>query len=303
MSTKNINACGGSPLDIEKYKTDYATYLLRLGYAESTIKHNERNLAFFLNHLKSQNVQSLQEIETQHLSAYNDYLHGLKSRLTGKGLASSTIQSKIHVISQFSQFLEATESIKIYTTKLEVVPGIKQHRNILSQPQIKALYSACDNSFTGLRNKAILGLYYGCGLRYSEGINLETNQIDYKKELLYVAPSKNYKSRFVPINKAVLKDFSAYENYARAHFRSRGTYFLSGSVSNMSLNRILEKLCESAQIETKLCLHSLRHSIATHLLQKQMPLEQIAKFLGHTTLRATEIYTRIVLEDEESKVE
>jgi site-specific recombinase XerD len=141
-------------------------------------------------------------------------------------------------------------------------------------------------------------LYYGCGLRYREGIHLETNHIDYKKELLYVAPSKNYKSRFVPINKAVLNDFSAYENYARSHFKTRGNYFLSGSVSNSNLNNLLDKLCEAAGIETKLCLHSLRHSIATHLLQKQMPLEQIAKFLGHTTLRATEIYTRIVLEDE-----
>jgi integrase/recombinase XerD len=293
-------------MNVEELTNNYETYLIRLGYATSTIHHNKAALERFLKHLKTQEVNELTEIKPTHLHAYNDYLHGLKSRVTQRGLASSTIQSKINVIKQFSQFLELTEQLKIYTVKLETVPTVKQHRNILSQAEIKTLYKQCDNGIKGLRNKAILGLYYGCGLRYREGINLETSQIDYKKAVLYVAPSKNYKSRFVPINKAVLNDFLNYESYARDCFKDRGNYFLSGSVSNTFFSSLLHKLCEDAGIERKISLHSLRHSIATHLLQKQMPLEQIAKFLGHTTLRATEIYTRIVLENEqtdESKTE
>ena len=73
-----------------------------------------------------------------------------------------------------------------------------------------------------------------------------------------------------------------------------GNYFLSGSTSNGTLNKILQNLCEKANVKSEICLHSLRHSIATHLLQKGMPIEQIAKFLGHRTIRATQIYTHIV---------
>jgi len=281
-------------MNIEKYTKDFEIYLFRLGYAESTIKHSKSSLERFLKQLQTQQVQELQEVNPSHLHAYNDYLHSLKSQITKLGLNSKTIQQNINVVKQFSQYLELTEKLKIYTVKLETTPSIKNHRNILSQTQIQQLYNECDNTIIGLRNKAILGLYYGCGLRYSEGIKLEISHIDYKKEVLYVIPGKNYKSRFVPINKQVLKDFLDYEKYARHHFKVKGNQFLSGSTSNTFLNKTIENLCDKVGIETPISLHSLRHSIATHLLQKEMPLEQIAKFLGHTTLRATEIYTRIV---------
>jgi integrase/recombinase XerD len=182
------------------------------------------------------------------------------------------------------------------TVKVDVVPGIKQHKEILSQEQIKELYNQTDDSVLGLRDRALLGLYYGCGLRYGEGIRLELNHIDYKKELLYISPSKNYHSRYVPISQQVLKDFKDYENYSRNSFVTKGSYFLQGSRSNSALNRILQNLCEKANINKPINLHGLRHSIATHLLQQEMPLEQIAKFLGHNTIMATQIYTHIVEE-------
>ena len=287
-------------MDIEKYTKDFETYLFRLGYAESTIKHSKSALERFLKHMQNQKIQDLSEVQPNHLMAFNNHLHSLKSRITGLGLASSTIQGNINVIKQFSQFLELTEQLKIYTIKLETTPSIKQHRNILSQNQIKQLYKECDDTIIGIRNKAILGLYYGCGLRYNEGIRLEMSHIDYKKELLYIAPGKNYKSRFVPINQAVLKDFKDYEMYSRSHFKAKENYFLAGSTSNSYLQTWLKNMSDKANIQTSICLHSLRHSIATHLLQQEMPLEQIAKFLGHTTLRATEIYTRIILENEQA---
>jgi integrase/recombinase XerD len=281
---------------IEQYTKNFKTYLFRLGYAESTIKHSTSDIQTFLSHLKQQNVTSLNEVQPIHIHVYNDYLHGLKSRLSKTGLNGKTIQSKINNVRLFSQFTEATEKIKIYSTKVEIVPGIKQHKEIISQEQIKNIYNHTDDSVKGMRDRAILGLYYGCGLRYSEGIKVELNHIDYKKELLFISPSKNYHSRYVPINNQVLKDFKDFESYARSSFKLRENYFLSGSYGNGSLNKILQNLCEKAGITKQICLHSLRHSIATHLLQQEMPLEQIAKFLGHNSITATQIYTHIVEE-------
>jgi site-specific recombinase XerD len=288
-------------MDIETYSRNFNTYLFRLGYAESTIKHNSNDIKLFLKHLQEQKITALKQVKPEHIHVYNDYLHRLKSRLTGVGLNGKTIQSKINNVRLFSQFTEATEKIKIYSTKVEIIPSIKNHKEIISQEQIKNIYNQTDDSVKGMRDRAILGLYYGCGLRYKEGIKVEINHIDYKKELLFISPSKNYHSRYVPINQQVLKDFKEYESYARAAFRrssfkQRGNCFLSGSVSNGFLNKTLQNLCDKASIEKRLCLHGLRHSIATHLLQKEMPIEQIAKFLGHRTIRATQIYTHIVEE-------
>lgn len=283
-------------MDIEQYSKNFNTYLFRLGYAESTVKHNSNDIKLFLKHLQEQEITELKQVEPKHIHAYNDYLHSLKSRLTNIGLNGKTIQSKINNVRLFSQFTEATEKIKVYATKVEIVPGIKQHKEIISQEQIKNIYNQTDDSVKGMRDRAILGLYYGCGLRYNEGIKVELSHIDYKKELLFITPSKNYHSRYVPINQQVLKDFKEYESYARSSFKQRGNCFLSGSVSNIFLNKTLQNLCDKASIEKRLCLHGLRHSIATHLLQQEMPIEQIAKFLGHRTIRATQIYTHIVEE-------
>lgn len=281
-------------IEIEKYTKNFKTYLFRLGYAESTIKHTTSEIKGFLEHLQAQSVNNLQEVKPEHIHVYNDYLHGLKSRMTGVGLNGKTIQSKINNVRLFSQFTEATEKIKIYSTKVEIVPGVKQHKEILSQEQIKNIYDQTDDSIIGIRNRTILGLYYGCGLRYKEGVKVEINHIDYKKELLYITPSKNYHSRYVPVNNQVLKDFKDFESYARNHFKVHDNAFLSGSTSNGTINKVLQNLCEEAGITKQITLHSLRHSIATHLLQQAMPLEQIAKFLGHNSISATQIYTHIV---------
>jgi integrase/recombinase XerD len=281
-------------MDIEQYSKNFNTYLFRLGYAASTIIHNTANVSQFLSHLQTLGITALKQVESKHIVAYNEYLHSLKSTHTKKGLNGKTIQSKINVVRLFSQYLEATEKIKIFTTEVDIIPSIKVHKEILSQQQIKDLYHQTDDSVKGMRDRAILGLYYGCGLRYNEGLRVELNHIDYKKELLFISPSKNYYSRYVPINNQVLKDFKDYELYARNSFVLNGNAFLSGGTSNTFLNKTLRHLCDKANIEKRICLHSLRHSIATHLLQQQMPLEQIAKFLGHRTMRATQMYTHIV---------
>jgi integrase/recombinase XerD len=280
-------------MDIETYSKNFKTYLFRLGYAETTINHNANDVKRFLNYLKMLAIKELKQVQPKHIISYNQHLHTLKSKHTKTGLNGKTIQSKINNVRLFSQFTEATEKIKIYSTKVEIIPSIKNHKEILSQAEIKSLYNQTDDSVKGMRDRAILGLYYGCGLRYKEGLRVELNHIDYKKELLFITPSKNYHSRYVPINNQVLKDFKEYESYARNNFTINGNCFLSGSTSNGTLNKILQNLCEKANVKTEICLHSLRHSIATHLLQQEMPIEQIAQFLGHRTIRATQIYTHI----------
>jgi len=288
------------------YQTEFIKWLQRLGYAMTTIEGYERQLQTFLEWLNTNHIKELSDINPMNLEAYNQYLHEKKNKQKQGGLSSCYIQSHINVIRLLSRYLELTGEQKIFTGNIFVEQGAETPRNILSQSEIKALYRATDETPNGLRDRAILSLYYGCGLRYSEGIRVEKKHIDYNKQLLYVLPGKNYQGRFIPINDRIIKDLQDYETYGRSYFtKDYSNSFLLNLKGNAPHSNLLAKrlkhLLQKANIEKQICLHGLRHSIATHLLQQGMPLEQISKFLGHTSLDSTQIYTRIaeeILNDE-----
>jgi integrase/recombinase XerD len=290
-----------TPNPYKTYQAEFIKWMQRIGYAMTTIEGYERQLQTFLEWLSQNHIKELSEINQTNLEAYNQYLHQRKNRQKAGGLSSCYIQSHINVIRLLSRYLELTGEQKIFTGNLVVEQGATTQRNILTQNEIKQLYQATDETPNGLRDKAILSLYYGCGLRYSEGIRIEKKHIDYNKQLLYVMPGKNYKSRFIPMNERIIKDLQDYEMYGRSYFtKDESNYFLLNQKGNQPSSSLvgkrLNQLLQKAGIEKKICLHGLRHSIATHLLQQGMPLEQISKFLGHTSLDSTQIYTRIAEE-------
>jgi integrase/recombinase XerD len=290
-----------TPTPYKTYQEEFIKWMQRIGYAMTTIEGYERQLQTFLEWLTQNHITEFGQINQANLEAYNEFLHQRKNRQKEGGLSSCYIQSHINVIRLLSKYLELTGEQKIFTGNLVVEPGAETPRNILTQSEIKQLYKATDETPNGLRDKAILSLYYGCGLRYSEGIRIEKKHIDYNKQLLYVIPGKNYRSRFIPINERIIKDLQEYETYGKPYFtKEHSIYFLlnlKGNPPDSSLiGKRLKYLLQKAGIEKQICLHGLRHSIATHLLQQGMPLEQISKFLGHTSLDSTQIYTRIVEE-------
>jgi integrase/recombinase XerD len=291
------------PSPYKTYRTEFIKWMQRMGYAMTTIQGYERQLQTFLEWLTQNHITEFSQINQANLEAYNEFLHQRKNRQKEGGLSSCYIQSHINVIRLLSKYLELTGEQKIFTGNIYVEQGAETPRNILTQSEIKQLYQATDETPNGLRDKAILSLYYGCGLRYSEGIRVEKKHIDYNKQLLYVMPGKNYRSRFIPINERIIKDLQEYETYGKPYFtKEHSIYFLLNLKGNQPSSSLVGKrlnlLLKKASIEKSICLHGLRHSIATHLLQQGMPLEQISKFLGHTSLDSTQIYTRIVEEME-----
>jgi len=259
------------PTPYKTYQTEFIKWMQRIGYAMTTIEGYERQLQTFLEWLVQNHVTELSEINQANLEAYNEYLHQRKNRQKEGGLSSCYIQSHINVIRLLSKYLELTGEQKIFTGNLQVEQGATTQRNILTQSEIKVLYKATDETPNGLRDKAILSLYYGCGLRYSEGIRVEKKHIDYSKQLLYVMPGKNYRSRFIPINERIIKDLQDYEMYGKPFFeKEHSTSFLLNLKGNPPdsglIGKRLKHLLQKAGIEKDSCLHGLRHLIATHLL-------------------------------------
>jgi integrase/recombinase XerD len=162
------------------------------------------------------------------------------------------------------------------------------------------------------RDRALLAVYYGCGLRRNEGVHLSLSDINFDRSVLHVRKGKNYKERLVPISKASLKYLQEYIYDHRSQLVRSSTIdalFLSQRGTRMQGQSLLVRL-KSLQyktndltlLEKEIGLHTLRHSIATHLLTAGMKLESISRFLGHSSLESTQIYTHLAgLENHEEQ--
>src|SRR5690606_2384124 len=153
------------------------------------------------------------------------------------------------------------------------------------------------------RERAMLAIFYGCGARRNEGVNINVGDINFDRSMLHVRKGKNYKERFVPISKASLKYLQEYiydhrpeivqGNKSEALFISMKARRMDGQTMLLRLKYLQHQTENEDLIEKEIGLHTLRHSIATHLLQAGMELESIARFLGHSTLESTQIYTHL----------
>jgi site-specific recombinase XerD len=262
----------------------FKQWLLRLGYAESTTESYTRLLNNFFLYLKGETSSQ------EHIQTFNSHLHQTK-------ISRQYIQAHITAIKRYSTYLEKTQGEKLMIGEIIIDRALKTERTIFTPTEIQLLFEAIDDTPKGLFDKALLSIYYGCGLRSKEGIYLKPKDIDYSKGLVYVQPSKNYQSRYVPISQRVAADLNEYELHARELINPESPYLLPGILKDQTngqyLNRRLKLLLEKAEITKVATLHSLRHSIATHLLQQGMELEAISQFLGHRSLEATEVYVRM----------
>jgi len=156
------------------------------------------------------------------------------------------------------------------------------------------------------RDRAMLSIYYGCGLRKSEGVNLNTGDILIERKLIHVRKGKGNRERYVPVTDNNLKYITEYLNVWRNLLASGNqvdSFFInqygeacSAQALSQRLRRLVKNSGNSVLRAKNPTLHTLRHSIATHLLQQGMEMELIQKFLGHGSLQSTQIYTHIVNE-------
>jgi integrase/recombinase XerD len=278
----------------------FGEWLRLLNFEPSTVKYAPRKVREFLCLLEQQQITELSTITKPVIENYFTYLkERCNNRRKGK-LSRNYLRTHITALRKLARYLRETgrESFEVDVQ----LPGKSRNiKAIFTRSEIKALYNACEGDALGIRDRAMLAVYYGCGLRRNEGINLDVSDVLLNKNLLYVSKGKNYKERYVPMTEAVKEDLQNYLDYARPMFLNQQTpaLFLSRSGSRLITQGMatrLQKLKEKAGIDKEAGLHTLRHSIATHLLQSGMKLSQIKRFLGHSSMESTQIYTHLANE-------
>jgi integrase/recombinase XerD len=286
----------------ERYRelvNGFTDWLETLNYAESTVYGWPRYVQEFFFYLEQQRLFLIENVTGKSVQDYFVYLsHRQKQNLPG-ALSLNSLRNRLTALRGFSRYLRETGQGNL-DIPMQLPVYRKQDYVILTRKEIKALYDVTDETLLGLRDKAMLGIYYGCGLRRNEGAALNLEDVQLEKEQVFVRKGKGCKERYVPIATAIKPDLENYINHARpfltklnpketAFFVSlRGKRTLAGN-----LYERLQRLKEKAGIIKSVGLHTLRHSIATHLLQSGMSLEFVSRFLGHSSLESTQIYTHI----------
>jgi integrase/recombinase XerD len=282
----------------------FEKWLKTLEYAPSTVYASVKYVTDFFFYLKTSEINSLEQIQPTILNSYHRHLQTRSNKRQTGGLSQNYITSNINAIKRFSRYLQETGKL-FFEVPIKTKPDKKTPKTILTLKEIKELYNACNNDFLGTRDRAILCIYYGCGLRRSEGMNLDVKDILLKEKLVFVSKGKNYKERYVPITGSISDNLEEYIYLGREHIKgfkkevNEDALFLSIQVKRMCGNALINRvqyLAKTAKINKPVGLHTLRHSIATHLLQNGMTLEEVSRFLGHSSLESTQIYTHLIHE-------
>lgn len=181
--------------------------------------------------------------------------------------------------------------------------GVEAKRELKERKQNKSywLKYVRNKLFSAKRDYAILNLFYSSGIRLKELVNLDLNDIDFKRGLVKVLGKGNQEREATLTNEAI----KILQNYLKARNLWKGNksqaVFLSrtGSrITKMNIQRNIERYGKEAGILKKVHPHMLRHSIATHLLNNNMDIRKIQSFLGHASLASTQIYTHLITDDQ-----
>jgi integrase/recombinase XerD len=277
----------------------------------------------FLHYLEQQGKTQIKQIENKTIKEYYRKLKQRSNTRQGGGLSNGYLNKHLQAIQKFSDYLR--QSGRLQLPKLYIPTEENDHKikDILTQEEIGQLYKSINLYPTdtqriahwmyealALRDKAMLTIFYGCGLRRNEAVHLDINDIYSDKQYIHVRKGKNYKERIVPINTTGLTHLQNYLYESRPRFlrnEKEEAFFISQrgkrihGQSMLLRVKLLALRTDNTELQQKeIGLHTLRHSIATHLLQNGMKLEAIAKFLGHSSLESTQIYTHLVEQENEA---
>lgn len=269
------------------------TYLLRLGYGEKTIEIVSRCCLEFMNRMEIEQVESIQDITSADIIDHYNYLNERPNKITHGGLSSKYIDHHIYSLKIFFEWQQTIQSIEGNPmSALSFPKGESKPMEILTQNEMKQLYEVCES----WKERTLLSIFYGCGLRKSEGEALDIKDVHFRSGILYVRKGKGSKRRAVPMSKKVAEPIYQYIHEERQNPNNLKALMINrggGRMRGQTYGILLAGLMSKTGIKKHITLHCLRHSIATHLLESGMKVEKVQDFLGHKHLESTMRYTRV----------
>lgn len=222
--------------------------------------------------------------------------------LSKEGLAARAQARKLSALRGFYKYLVAERRVKNDPTKLVTGPRLpRKLPHVLTFPEVEALLSAPETSTPrGVRDRAMIQLLYASGLRVSELVNLKVTDVDLDQGML-AAFGKGEKRRLVPFGEVAREALLLYLQTVRGTFtkgRAANDLFVTHFGSAMTRQgfwKLLKRYALVAGIDRPISPHKLRHSFATHLLERGADLRAVQTMLGHADIVTTQIYTHVTV--------
>lgn len=281
-------------MEWHNYKTDFKRYLqLERNLSGNTIQA-------YLNDISKlelyciENEIDIHDITAQHIQDFLAWINGF-------GISTFTQARIISGLKSFFVFMQLEYSIPGNPMEFVETPRLSRNLpDVLNITEIDALIQAIDVSTTeGMRNKAILEILYGCGLRVSELVNLKISNLFLEIDFIKVE-GKGNKERLIPIGSQAIKYLKIYLDEVRVHQPVKPQYedfvFLNrrgASLSRVMVFIIVKNLAAKIGLNKKISPHTFRHSFASHLVEGGADLRAVQDMLGHESITTTEIYTHI----------
>lgn len=260
-------------------------------------KHDVKSFIEFISTHTGSEV-SIKYLNDMKISDFRSFL----SYLRNKDISSTSIARIISSLKSFFNYLLNTNLIESTVIQSLRTPKQKKSlpRPISSELAIETIKHAQDmekEKWIGLRNKSILMLLYGCGLRISEALNLNFEDINENDYL--IIKGKGNKERMVPLMDYVKNDIENYIHECPKNFMKDDPLFVGKRLDRLSpriIQYVLEKIRHNLSLPETATPHALRHSFATHLLNSGGDLRTIQELLGHSSLSTTQKYTKVETE-------
>ena len=285
------------------YLLGYNEAMTIRGYSKSTLHRRESDIRRFIGWCDDRSIDTPQDVTKPILERYQKYLYYYRQR-NGQPLSATSQNHYLTSVRQYFKWL-TQQNYLLYNPASELVI-IKQNPSlpvVLSVEEINRLLQQPDiTKPNGLRDRAILELFYSTGIRRTELCNLTMQDVNLSRETVYVRQGKGNKDRLIPMGKRALYWITRYLNEVRPTLMidvKEVAFFLNdyGTIfRDTKIGDKVKRYLRNAGLDVPGSCHLLRHAMATHMLDNGADIRFIQAMLGHDDLNTTEIYTRVSIE-------
>lgn len=278
---------------LNRHIDEYLTYLkIERGLSDASISSYKQDLKQYSQYLKDENVTGVEDITTEILVAFLQFLsENNKSSKTIRRV-QSTLRN-FHQFLQFERIIDTNPALRLSTPKEE-----RELPVVLSIEEMETLLQAPDKMPQGIRDNAIMELLYASGLRVSELINLKLSDLNLDMGFIHVY-GKGDKERIVPTTEYVaekLNDYIKNQRLMLLKHENNDILFLTNrgkGFTRQGLWKTIKKYVLISGISKNITPHTFRHSFATHLIENGADLRAVQEMLGHSDISTTQVYTQI----------
>ena len=275
------------------------------GYSRHALESYGYGARMFLTYLVRERILTLNEVSKGVVKNYRSYLYYYRSSL-GKRVSIKTQADRLIALRLFFKIMKRRNRILYdYGRNIEIPRvGRRLPRNLMSEQEVVSVLTGIQTgSLLGYRDRVMLEVLYGTGMRQSEVLNLELGDLDLERKDLTVRNGKGGQDRVIPLHENLSKTLREYVGQVRPRLavaEAKPHVFLGISgkkIGDTGMQAIVQRHVKASGINKRVSPHVFRHSIATHLLERGLDIRYVQEFLGHRSLRSTQIYTRVTIRD------